>query len=389
MQDNPIINKHDGAIKMSQFKRIPRIPTSDELADIIFSKLKKIRIDAPRVVKKKRSDFSFYKTLYFRQFRTIFPELNLQLESIVNNFPFIEDLHPFHKELIEVLFGIEKLRTSLSRINNTKRSISSIERDVSRKLGKSETAEEAQKIRQEAIGRLGSTIKKLKDPLDELIDSKIQLSKVPDFNLYEKTIAFAGAPNAGKSSFVKLISTGKPEIASYPFTTKELICGHRKSGFISIQLLDTPGLLDRPLSERNAIEMRSIIALKHLADVIIFLFDPSKEAPLTLEQQLNLFNEIKEIFPDITTYSFLNKIDVLKGDDLQKVQKIIGDHRTIATIEENVNQLEIIIQEIIEKIPEKKQPYQKDFKTPRDESIKKSKKEGDIEWIFFDEDDNN
>jgi nucleolar GTP-binding protein len=153
-------------------------------------------------------------------------------------------------------------------------------------------------------------------------------------------------------------------------------------------LLDTPGLLDRPLSERNAIEMRSIIALKHLADVIVFLFDPTKEAPLTIEQQLNLFNEIKEIFPEITIYSFLNKIDVLNENDLKEVQMIIGEQSTIATIEENVNQLEIIIQEIIEKIPEKKQPYQQEYKEHRDESIKKSKKEGDIEWIFFDEDDN-
>ncbi|NHJ40756.1 MAG: GTP1/OBG family GTP-binding protein [Asgard group archaeon] len=369
---------------MSQFKSIPRIPTSDELADIIFSKLKKIRIDAPKSVKKKRSDYSFYKTLYFRQFRTIFPDLDMQLDSIVSNFPIIEELHPFHKELIEVLFGIEKLRTSLSRINNTRRALSSIERDVSRKLGKSESTDEAHKIRQEAIGRIGSTIKKLKEPFDELIEAKIQLSKVPDFNLYEKTIAFAGAPNAGKSSFVKLISTGKPEIASYPFTTKELICGHRKSGFISIQLLDTPGLLDRPLSERNAIEMRSIIALKHLADVIVFLFDPTKEAPLTLEQQLNLFNEIKEIFVEIPFYSFVNKTDVLKEDELTNVYKIIGEYPPIATIEENVNQLEIIIQQIIEKIPDKKQPYQQDFKSQKNDSIKKSKEEGDIEWIFFD-----
>ncbi|MCK5299108.1 MAG: hypothetical protein KAJ76_09390, partial [Candidatus Heimdallarchaeota archaeon] len=197
---------------MSQFKRIPHIPTSDKLADTVFSQLKKIRVELPRKLKKKRSDYSFYKTLYFRQFRHLFPDLEKRLEKIVSSFPLINDLHPFHRDLIEVLYGIEKLKTSLSRINNTKKSLKSIERDVSRKLGQSETAEEAKEVRKEAIGRIGSTIKKLTDPLNELITAKIQLSKVPDFNLYEKTIAFAGAPNAGKSSFVKLISTGNPEI---------------------------------------------------------------------------------------------------------------------------------------------------------------------------------
>jgi nucleolar GTP-binding protein len=372
---------------MSQFKRIPRIPTSKELADQTFSKLKKVRIDAPQKVKKKRSDYSFYKTLYFRQFRVLFPELNEQLAKIADSFPIIEDLHPFHKELIEVLFGIEKLRTSLSRIKHTQRAISSIERDVSRKLGNSTNADETKSIRTEAIGRIGSSIKKLKEPLDELIDAKIQLSKVPDFNLYEKTIAFAGAPNAGKSSFVKIVSTGKPEIASYPFTTKELVCGHRINRFESIQLIDTPGLLDRPLSERNAIEMRSILALKHLTDAIIFLYDPTEDAPLSLEHQFNLLNEIKNTFTEPPIYIFINKVDVLTDMEVAAVCQKVGEYELIATIEKNQKQLEAIIQKIIDKIPAKKQPYEKSLDTQISDYVKKTEKKGDIEWIFFDEDD--
>ncbi|MCE7743712.1 MAG: hypothetical protein GPJ52_01110 [Candidatus Heimdallarchaeota archaeon] len=373
---------------MSQFKRIPHIPTSDRLADIVFSQLKKIRVELPRKLKKRRSDYSFYKTLYFRQFRHLFPDLEERLEKIVSSFPLINDLHPFHRDLIEVLYGIEKLKTSLSRINNTKKSLKSIEREVSRKLGKSETADEAKEIRKEAIGRIGSTIKKLKSPLDELITAKIQLSKVPDFNLYEKTIAFAGAPNAGKSSFVKLISTGNPEIAAYPFTTKELVYGHRKREFDSIQLLDTPGLLDRPLHERNDIEMRSILALKHLADYIIFLFDPTNDSPLKMNHQLNLFNEIKTTFSEIPIQSFINKKDILSEEQLQNAEQVVGKLDRIATIEKNVDQLEKIILTVIEKIPDKKL-YVREEKKLVEEEIEKSKSRDKIEWIFFDEDDKN
>ncbi|MHA1365334.1 MAG: GTPase [Candidatus Heimdallarchaeota archaeon] len=196
---------------MSQFKRIPRIPTSKELEDLIFSQLKKIRVEAPRGSKKRRSDYSFYKTLYFRQFRIIFPDLEERLQKIVDYFPIMDELHPFHK--------VEKLRIALGRISNTKYAISSIQREVNKKLGNSKSSDEAKRVRGETLGRLGSTIKNLKEPLDILIDAKIQLSKVPDFDVRKKTIAFAGAPNVGKSSFVELVSTGTPEIASYPFTT--------------------------------------------------------------------------------------------------------------------------------------------------------------------------
>jgi nucleolar GTP-binding protein len=372
---------------LSQFKRIPRIPTSKELEDLVFSKLKKIRVESPKGSKKRRSDFSFYKTLYFRQFRIIFPDLEERLQKIVDYFPMMDELHPFHTELIDVLFGVEKLRIALGRISNTKYAISSIQREVSKKLGNSRTAEEAKRIRSETLGRLGSTIKKLKEPFDILIEAKIQLSKVPDFDVTKRTIAFAGGPNVGKSSFVELVSTGKPEIASYPFTTKELNFGHRKHEFSWIQLMDTPGLLDRPIHKRNDIEMRSILALKHLADYIIFLFDPSKDAPLTLDQQISLQKEIQETFSDIPMKSYINKGDILEKERVDEVKKLVGDLQIIATIPKNQAELEEIILEIIEEIPTKDLRYKLPKKLVAEEGIKTSKKSDKIEWIFFDEDD--
>ncbi|MHA1212831.1 MAG: GTPase [Candidatus Heimdallarchaeota archaeon] len=371
---------------MSQFKRIPYIPTSEKLADLIFSKVKRIQVE-PKPTKRRRSDFSFYKTLYFRQFRFLFPEIESHLQAIVNNFPIIAELHPFHTELIDVLFGIERLQTSLSRINNTRWSIRSIQREVSKKLGNSESAEESKRIKTEAIGRTGSAIKKLKEPLNDLIEAKIQLSRLPDFNVTEKTIAFAGAPNAGKSSFVKLVSTGTPEIASYPFTTKELVFGHRKERFDSIQLLDTPGLLDRPIFERNKIEMRSILALKHLADCIIFLYDPTEDAPLLIEQQLSLHDEIHKNFPGMKIYPFINKIDAITEERLKQVIQVVGDHPRIATIESYKEQLEEIILGIIKILPKKELYYAEKLKDDALEHTGRSKKKDKIEWIFFDGED--
>jgi nucleolar GTP-binding protein len=83
----------------------------------------------------------------------------------------------------------------------------------------------------------------------------------------------------GKSSLLRCLSSAKPEIAQYPFTTKEIHVGHieKTEKYITkrFQIIDTPGLLDRPLSKRNEIEKQAIAALTHLADLIVFVLDVS------------------------------------------------------------------------------------------------------------------
>ena len=58
-------------------------------------------------------------------------------------------------------------------------------------------------------------------------------------------------------------------------------------------MVDTPGLLDRPNIERNAIEMRAIAALENVGDVVLFLIDPSESGGTPLEEQLSLLREVK------------------------------------------------------------------------------------------------
>lgn len=39
-------------------------------------------------------------------------------------------------------------------------------------------------------------------------------------------VALVGAPNVGKSSLVNLLSSGRPEVCNYPFTTRSIKMGH-------------------------------------------------------------------------------------------------------------------------------------------------------------------
>lgn len=61
-------------------------------------------------------------------------------------------------------------------------------------------------------------------------------------------------------------------------------------------MIDTPGILDHPLEERNTIEMIAITALAHLRSAVIFVMDVSEQCGQLLDAQLQLFNNIKPLF---------------------------------------------------------------------------------------------
>jgi nucleolar GTP-binding protein len=89
------------------------------------------------------------------------------------------------------------------------------------------------------------------------------------------TMVIANAPNVGKSSLVSCPSTAKSKVAKYPFTTKQIHVGQIFVKGDRVQVIDTPGLLDRPLDEMNKAELQTVLALRYLAKVVVFLVDPT------------------------------------------------------------------------------------------------------------------
>jgi nucleolar GTP-binding protein len=114
----------------------------------------------------------------------------------------------------------------------------------------------------------------------------------------------------GKSSILAKLTDSKPEINSYPFTTKSINIGIMKMNNQKIQIVDTPGLLERPFEKINKIEMKAIIALKHLADIILFVFDSSGTSGYKIDEQKRLHEKIKELFPDKKIIVINNKCDL-------------------------------------------------------------------------------
>lgn len=128
----------------------------------------------------------------------------------------------------------------------------------------------------------------------------------PRWNNCFRTLILCGFPNVGKSSFINTITRADVEVQPYAFTTKALYVGHLDYKFLrwqvgfnfhplqliqhfalNVKVIDTPGILDQPLEERNTIEMQAVTALAHLKAAVLFVMDISEQCDRTIEEQVS------------------------------------------------------------------------------------------------------
>lgn len=140
-------------------------------------------------------------------------------------------------------------------------------------------------------------------------------------------IGLLGKPNAGKSSLVRAVSSAKPKVADYAFTTLHPSLGvvdySENSSFV---ISDIPGLI-AGASEGVGL---GIQFLKHLSrtKVIVQIVDVYDKNPM------EVITEIRELSKEITNYDpnlfkkvkwlALNKIDLISTNQLEELKDELG-----------------------------------------------------------------
>lgn len=92
--------------------------------------------------------------------------------------------------------------------------------------------------------------------------------------------------------------------------------GHTDYKYLRWQVIDTPGILDHSLEERNVIEMQAVTALAHLRACVLYFMDLSEQCGHTVDEQVKLFESIKPLFTNKPLLIVANKIDIVSLDDL-------------------------------------------------------------------------
>ena len=241
--------------------------------------------------------------------------------GIVDGFPKLNDIHPFYADLMNVLYDKDHYKLALGHINKAKTIVDSISNDYVRLLKYADSLYRAKMLKRAALGRMCTLLKKLKSSLSYLEEVRKHLGRLPQIDTNARTLIVTGFPNVGKSSFINNVTNANVDVQPWAFTTQNLFVGHTDYKYARWQVIDTPGVLDHPLDQRNTIEMQAITALAHLNAAILFLLDISETCGYTIQQQIDLFQSIKPLFQAKPLVIVLTKSDLTKLGELEPSQR--------------------------------------------------------------------
>jgi nucleolar GTP-binding protein len=291
-----------------EFEKMPTVPTADEILDRSFRRAAK---KMKEKTNKERANQEFV--------RAVGAAIHDRLVYIIRGFPEFEDIHPFYRDLAEILYGIDNIKQSLGAVGWAAKHTKMIGNQL---VLQSKKADDTLVVRKRAVARLASMVHQIDKDLRFLNEVRNVLRQLPDIE-EAFTIVIAGYPNVGKSSFIRRVSSAAPEVASYPFTTKGIIVGHRQLDRDRVQFVDTPGILDRPVEERNQIEKQALSAIMNVADVILFIIDPSEHCGYPVEVQLSLLAEVKGMVT-VPVLVVANKSDIMAAEGYMTMSTLDG-----------------------------------------------------------------
>ncbi|CAJ1011768.1 NOG1 N-terminal helical domain/Ferrous iron transport protein B [Leishmania naiffi] len=304
------------------FKTIAVVPAYKDFMDIVLSKTQR---KTPTIVHK-GYHISRIRQFYMRKVKFTQKTINEKLTFILQEFPRMDDIHPFYGDLMHVLYDRDHYKVALGQVGAVRHMVDNIGRDYVRLLKYGDSLYRCKQLKRAALGRMATACKKLNSALAYLEKVRQHMSRLPSIDPNARTLLVTGFPNVGKSSFMNKVTRADVEVQPYAFTTKSLFVGHTDYKYTTWQVIDTPGILDHSLEERNVIEMQAITALAHLRACILFFMDLSGQCGYSIEQQVSLFNSIGPLFTGKPVVVVFNKCDVCTIDDVSTAeQELIMD----------------------------------------------------------------
>ncbi len=331
------------------------VKTYTELYKLIDQRMRTASIPPPP---RTRDKLAKLKNALLVKLGVTYNTVEAELEKLIELLNTIAQMHSFYIELFMMKTG-KHPEELVKKFKIYRRIARKIYNEYRQAIKTSLTGRDTVRYFKAGIGRLLSIYRRNSAIIQLIKEAVIEISKLPDIT-GDLVVIIAGMPQVGKSTLIRKLTNAKPEISPFPFTTKTIIAGHiNMDPYGKIVLIDTPGLLDRPLEEKNPIEYKAVLALKHLSDIVLYMFDINPNSYYTIDQQLNVYSSIKKLLGDKEIIPIVNKIDItpnnLLFERINYLEKIIGKKPLPISAEKGIN-LEKLRKILIDKLMEKNQP---------------------------------
>ncbi|CAK9060292.1 unnamed protein product [Durusdinium trenchii] len=281
-----------------------------------------------------RQRFRVYGAERMKYVRNFF---NQRLKKILGYPKLIRRLHPFERLSVElalthhwnktgVAFGhalacLKELRLQIHEIGTHRANACMV----------AERGRLATFIADEGIEEIFDLVTDWEPVFQQFIGCQRAVFRSPSIDLDKPTVVFIGAPNVGKSSLVRSISTGRPEVSDYLYTTKELTIGHLwhfiagTPLLIHGQIVDSPGLKFGPGGDHNLMDKLTIGSMENLPTGVVFVFDPYPytHGLLDVDAQVKLRDSLRARFPRRPWLDVITKIDRTEEEVKENIERLM------------------------------------------------------------------
>jgi nucleolar GTP-binding protein len=260
-----------------------------------------------------------------------------QVSRVVESYPDLSNLPEFYEQLCGSQFDIDEVRQALGRLQGVVPTIRMLARGCIKDVGALEDGELMKKRFNVFVGRAKSVLVQAGKGAGLLNAARDSMVVFPLLKIDHYTVALAGFPNVGKSTLLSKLTSAKPKIANYSFTTKTLNVGYYKEGYHDVQVVDTPGALAR-FEKMNAVEQMAFLCVKYAAHLVVMVIDPTPG--YSLEEQRLLVKQVREHDKELLFY--ISKTDIA---DKSVVKGLVEEFGALTSPEEVKNAITRHVQE--------------------------------------------
>jgi nucleolar GTP-binding protein len=149
------------------FKTITPVPSNKDLVDIVLTRTQR---RTPTVVHA-GWQISRVRSFYMRKVKFTQATFHEKLSAIVDEFPKLDDVHPFYADLINVLYDRDHYKLALGQVNTARQIVDNVAKDYLRLLKFGDSLFRCKQLKRAALGRMCTVMRKQGPTLGYLEDN--------------------------------------------------------------------------------------------------------------------------------------------------------------------------------------------------------------------------